>query len=65
MEKSNTSFKVELNQLKNIYSSCVALKESSNCSIIKKLAEELVEKIESEFSNIEGIDQNNKGKMFF
>lgn len=67
MCKKETSFRVCLKEIECIYVACLVLKEATKHKCIEKLAEELIEKIESNFSDIEKIHRENldSGKMYF
>ena len=62
----DTSFRICLKEIECIYVACSVLKEATKHECIKKLAEELIEKIESKFSDIEQVHHKEvKSKLYY
>ena len=55
----DTSFRVCLKEIECIYVACLVLKEATKHKCIRKLAEELIEKIEDKFNDIENSHREN------
>ena len=66
-DKKEITFCVCLRSIRDIYNACNNLKHLSKDECIKKLANELIEKIESRFDEIEKIHnvEQSRGKMFY
>ena len=65
MCKKETSFRVCLKEIECIYVACLVLKEATKHKCIRKLAEELIEKIEDKFNDIENSHRENVKTGFY